>query len=80
MNNDDEKVDPGIIRGCGYTTFFCFILFLLCIPGMLTYKMFENSHRKNIINELCNKANGKYDFCKLDNTTYHYIENVEEGN
>lgn len=54
---------------------------LLCIPGCQMSNMKRNQIRNEcqheLINDLCNKSNGQYDFCHLDKTTYSY--SLKEG-
>lgn len=51
----------------------------LAIPGYIAYDQQKSNLRSEVINDLCNQNNGKYDFCVLDKTTYHYIEKVNEN-
>lgn len=58
----------------GYTVIIICFLSLLCIPGYVVSNNKKKEYRAEVINELCNKNQGKYDFCELNLTTYYYIE------
>lgn len=69
-----EKKSISFFEFIGYFVMVIFFLSFLCIPGCVVSNHEKKSYREEIINELCNKNNGKYDFCKLKLTTYYYIE------
>ena len=76
---DEEDIEYGkkstsFFEIVGYTIMVIFFLSLLCIPGCVVSNNKKKAYREEVINELCNKNNGKYDFCKLKSTTYYYIE------
>lgn len=47
---------------------------ILCLPGLIVSEKVKESYKEEVINELCNKASGKYDFCLLSSTSYQYKE------
>lgn len=73
----DNKINA--FEVIGIMIFIVFIVGILCLPGLITSDNVKRSYREEFINELCNNNDGKYDFCVLDKTTYHYIEKVNEN-
>lgn len=69
-----EKKSISFFEFIGYFVMVLFFLSLLCIPGCVVSNNKKKEYRAEVINELCNKNQGKYDFCKLKLTTYYYIE------
>ena len=69
-----EKKSISFFEFIGYFVMVLCFLSLLCIPGCVVSNNKKKAYREEVINELCNKNNGKYDFCKLKLTTYYYIE------
>lgn len=72
------------ITNSGVYGFGLLIIIILCtltlaIPGCIAYDQQKSNLRSEVINDLCNQNNGKYDFCVLDKTTYHYIEKVNKN-
>lgn len=55
-------------------------LIALSLPGMFIADIRTNAIRAEVINDLCNQNQGKYDFCVLDSTTYTYTEKKKDGN
>lgn len=70
MNNESN----GWLEGIGVAVLFLLILGILCVPGIIIYQHDKKDLREEIINELCNNGNGKYDFCELVDTTFYYKE------
>lgn len=62
------------LEGLGIGVLFLFVFGVLCTPGLIIYHHNKKDLREEIINELCNSGNGKYDFCELVDTTFYYKE------
>ena len=69
-----EKKSISFFEFIGYFMMVLFFLSLLCIPGCVVSNNKKKEYRAEVINELCNKNQGKYNFCELNLTTYYYIE------
>ena len=69
-----EKKSISFFEFIGYFVMVLFFLSLLCIPGCVVSNNKKKEYRAEVINELCNKNQGKYNFCELNLTTYYYIE------
>jgi hypothetical protein len=67
------------IYGFGLLIIIFLFTLTLAIPGCIAYDQQKSNLRSEVINDLCNQNNGKYDFYVLDKTTYHYIEKVNEN-
>lgn len=76
MDNDSIPANIGIV------VIVLFFIFLLCIPGYLVFKLSQDSYQEELINEICNKYDGKYDFCILNNVekTYTIKKGFLDGN
>lgn len=74
MNTNADSGDSGYLEGIGVFCIILAIIGMLCIPGAIVYQYNKVSLRAEIINELCNAGNGKYEFCELKETTFYYEE------
>lgn len=74
MNINADSGDSGYLEGIGIFCIILVIVGMLCIPGAIVYQYNKVSLRAEIINELCNAGNGRYEFCELKETTFHYEE------
>lgn len=76
MSEETEK--SSIIELIGLIVCVIVVLFILSLPGNYLYSIKKDELRVEVINDLCNKSKGIYDFCKLDTITYFYVENIKK--
>lgn len=76
--NKEENEKTSIIEIIGLIVCVIVVLFVLSLPGNYLYSIKKDELRVEVINDLCNKSKGTYDFCKLDTVTYSYVENIKK--
>lgn len=76
MDNDSIPTNIGIV------VIVIFFITILSLPGYFIFKLSQDSYKKELINEICNKYDGKYDFCVLNNIekTYTIKKGFLDGN
>lgn len=70
--------DISFLEYIGVIVLFVIFMLLLTMPGCSMSEYRKELHRKEIINDLCNKNKGKYDFCKLESVRHTYIEKIKK--
>lgn len=69
---NNEKESMNLLEVLGLVVAIICIFAMLCVPGAIIADNKKADYMEEAINQLCNKSDGKYDFCQLTKTVKIY--------